>query len=191
MSKKFPWLSKQKKSGIEVPVEPPVWFGNRSNGEFWWEATPKEKLTRKLILERAETESRKQGIDRREFLASTAGMITTMAVINQLAGCADDGKTKLAADGGTDGGSKAVVPEDGPYVTETKATCDPADRLSGDEFIFDIQTHSFDDGEWRTKQPAYTSFLNLLRGDPSCTEANRLDCFDQDHYADLMFVKSD
>ena len=32
-------MNRQKKSGLELPVEPPIWMGNRSNGEFWWEAT--------------------------------------------------------------------------------------------------------------------------------------------------------
>jgi hypothetical protein len=91
MSKKFPWLKLTKKSGYEAPLEPPVWFGNRSNGEFWHDATPKEQMTRKLILDRADTEARHRGVDRREFLASTAGMITTLAVMNELAGCKEDG----------------------------------------------------------------------------------------------------
>lgn len=187
MSKKFPWLARQKKSGIEVPLEPPVWMGNHSNGEYWHEQTPKEKLMRDMILERAETESRKRGIDRREFLASTAGMLATMGVINQLAGCGDDGKTQLNPDGSVGGGN--AIPVDGPLVKEVPASCDPADVLAGDEFIFDIQTHSFDDGEWREKQPAYVSFLGLIGG--NCDEANQLDCFDKEHYAELMFVQSE
>jgi hypothetical protein len=75
-------------------------------------------------------------------------------------------------------------------VKAVKAGCEGADVLSGDEFIMDVQTHSFDDGEWRTKNPAYASFLGML-ADPACTEPDKLDCFKRDHYADLMFLNSD
>jgi hypothetical protein len=191
MSRKFPWLKLQKKSGVETPLRAPVWFGNRTNGEFWHDATPKERLMEKLVLERSEKLAKYHGMDRREFLASSAGMVATMAVINELGGCKDDGKTPLGADGSAaTGDGPPYFKDNAPYLVKpVKGTCDPADRLTGDEFIFDIQTHSFDDGEWRQKNPSYSNFLTLLGG--SCTEPNRLDCFSLDHYADLMFLQSD
>jgi hypothetical protein len=99
--KRFPWLKLRKKTEPELPVEPPIWLGNRSNGEYFHYQTPREKLIRKLILERAEEGARRLGIDRREFLASTAGMATTLAVFN-LVGCSSNtnsSSSKLGAGG--------------------------------------------------------------------------------------------
>ena len=40
---RFPWLQIRKKTGTEPPLETPILLGNKSNGEFFWEATPPEK----------------------------------------------------------------------------------------------------------------------------------------------------
>jgi hypothetical protein len=50
----------------------------------------------------------------------------------------------------------------------------------------DIQTHSFDDGEWREKNTTYSNFLGIL-----ATCGQGLDCFDEQHYGRYMFVESD
>jgi predicted TIM-barrel fold metal-dependent hydrolase len=68
------------------------------------------------------------------------------------------------------------------------ATCEPSNILTVNEFIFDVQTHCFDNGAWRTKNIVYPTFLNLLA---RCGAANPLDCFDPENYAELMFVDSD
>ena len=84
---KFPWINKlRKKTAPEIPLEPPIWMGNHSNGEYFHPQTKREAAMRKEILRRADEKSRKLGIDRREFLASSMGLFTTMAVINQM-GC--------------------------------------------------------------------------------------------------------
>jgi hypothetical protein len=185
MSRRYPWLRLRKKTDPELPLEPPIWLNNHSNGEYYHQQTPNEARMRKEILRRADEQSRYLGMDRREFLASSMGMVTTLAVINQLGGCSSDDSAGYKAPE-IPGTGKLV---EGPYLAPIAATCDPSNYLSGDEFIFDVQTHSFDDGEWREKNPVYPRFLNLLGG---CNgEANPLDCYKQDHYARLMFADSD
>jgi predicted TIM-barrel fold metal-dependent hydrolase len=177
--KRFPWLKLGKKTQPERPLEPPIWFNNHSNGEYYHQQTPIEAKMKEEIIKRADEQARYLGMERREFLASSMGMVTSLAVINQMTGCASDGSGK------PEQGSTIK----GPYLTPVEATCEETDLLKGDEFIFDIQTHSFDDGEWRDSNPVYPTFLELIgqcqdRGDP-------LDCFDQERYARLMFAESD
>ncbi len=189
---KFPWLKLRKKTQPELPLEPPVWMGNHSNGEYFHPQTKKEAAMRKEILRRADDRSRKLGIDRREFLASSMGMFTTMAVINQM-GCSStsDGAPAKASPAGQGDGGDLFNFGSGPYVVPKGADCDPGTEidLSKGEFIFDVQTHSFDDGEWRTRNTVYPIFLGLIA---SCTdETDKLNCMDQKHYGELMFVNSD
>jgi predicted TIM-barrel fold metal-dependent hydrolase len=84
--KPYPWLRLQRKTDIERPLEPPIWLGSVSNGEYFHEQTPRQRAMRKMILERADEGARRLGVDRRQFLASSAGMATTLAVFN-LFGC--------------------------------------------------------------------------------------------------------
>ncbi|MFI5307564.1 MAG: amidohydrolase family protein [Polyangiales bacterium] len=245
---RFPWLKLQRKSQPELPERPPIWLGNRSNGEYFHDQTSAERLTHRLVMQRADEQARRLGIDRREFLASSMGMFTTLAVINQVSGCSGKsgtgmtkmspadvaatmhggsgagGSTPNAASGanntgmspgsssgasgasgagtgsgaggsnanGTGAGGSAGMgaASDCPYVVPVEATCEDTDLLKGKDFIFDIQTHSFDNGEWRMKNSVYSNFLNLLA---TCTDAgnDRLGCFDEKHYGKYMFVESD
>jgi predicted TIM-barrel fold metal-dependent hydrolase len=75
-------------------------------------------------------------------------------------------------------------------VVPEKATCDPSAYIPPcEDFIFDVQTHSFDNGEWRTRNVVYPTFLGYIA---NCTdETNKLDCMNPQHYAELMFVDSD
>lgn len=240
--RKFPWLKLQRKSQPELPERPPIWLGNRSNGEYYHQQTSQERLIQRVVMERADAQARRLGMDRREFLASSMGMFTTLAVINQVAGCSGsngDGTTNVpvggaagtgaggaggptagtapgaggggaqAAGGGGAGGVAGMAAPGGggggaagmgsagsggsgsdctdcPYVVPPEATCEETQLLMGNEFIFDVQTHSFDDGEWREKNPTYSNFLGVLA---SCGQG--LDCFDEDHYGRYMFVESD
>jgi uncharacterized protein len=260
-SNKFPWLKLRKKSEPELAERPPIWLGNRSNGEYYHPQTREERLIHELTLKRADEQARRLGMDRREFLASSMGMFTTLAVMNQVGGCsgsrgdgtmamtpsdvaaaggggagssaagssgagmgaAGSGVTGMAGRGGAGmgsagspaaggGGMSGMLPNgmsgnggmsgmmgngtptgmtvECPYLVPTEATCEETKLLKGDEFIFDIQTHSFDNGEWRMKNSTYASFLQLLA---TCGDAgnDRLNCFDQKHYGKYMFVESD
>jgi uncharacterized protein len=87
MSKlKLKWI-KQKKTSQEMPYETPVWLGNLSNGEFFLPQTERDRKMRDLILQKCDENARRKGMDRREFIASTMGMATTLSVLNFAAGC--------------------------------------------------------------------------------------------------------
>ena len=73
MIKKLPWLRKLKKTDPEPPVQLPIACDAMSNGEGWWPDTPRKQLIRKLVLEKAEEVSRREGIDRREYLERKFG----------------------------------------------------------------------------------------------------------------------
>jgi len=200
---KFPWLKPAKKTDPEIPPITPVRFGNWSNGEIFMPKTAKDELMEKTVLDRAEETSRRLGIDRREFLASSMGMATCLAVINQINGCSSDDSTQDDAGKSPTGAGMCNEPGDAAFVVPTEATCEESDFLdSSGEFIFDIQTHSFDDGEWREKNPGIADYLtndlgSLQRlpiigaGCSTAVEPEVLDCYKQNHYADLMFTDSD
>jgi hypothetical protein len=52
--KAAPWLKLGSKSQGVLPESPPMWLGNRSNGEYFHEQPPNEKLVHRLVLERAD-----------------------------------------------------------------------------------------------------------------------------------------
>jgi uncharacterized protein len=88
MIKRLPWLRSRKKTQPEVPERLPIACGPLSNGEGYWPDSPRKALIRKLVMEKADEVSRKEGCDRREFLASACGMATTLYMINLVNGCA-------------------------------------------------------------------------------------------------------
>jgi predicted TIM-barrel fold metal-dependent hydrolase len=90
MSKrKFRWITDRKRSEPEYEYETPVWLGNKSNGEFFHFQTERERKMRDEILRRCDDNARKLGMDRREFISSSMGMLTTLSVFNMAAGCGD------------------------------------------------------------------------------------------------------
>src|SRR5262245_60276560 len=114
MSKKFPRPPLGKKTDPEPPLEPPFWLRGYSNGEYIHVQTPREGAMRREVLRRADEGSRRVGMGRREFLASSMGIFTSLAVFNEM-GC------------GTD--EKAPSKWGQPYVVPPEATCDPAHEL--------------------------------------------------------------
>jgi uncharacterized protein len=175
MSKQH-WLKMRRKTAPELPYEPPVMLGNKSNGEFFWEQTPREAKIRELILQTADERSQYFGMDRREFLASAVGMTTSLWAINMMSGCSGDGGYKV------------------PPPSEIQ--CDEAtEMLSGDEFILDLQTHHIEDeATWRNRHPGrtytgevFSQFLTLY----SCDLQPRSECIGPSQYRDLVFLGSD
>jgi hypothetical protein len=105
--KRVPWFRKLKKTDPEPPLRLPIAAGAVSNGEGWWPDSARKRLIRKLVLEKAEEISRKEGIDRREFLMSSCGMATTLYMMNVVNGCSG-GKMKdnaIVPMGGGDSGN--------------------------------------------------------------------------------------
>jgi uncharacterized protein len=177
---RFPWIHMQRKTDPELPLEPPIMLGNRSNGEFFYEETARDRRVRAEILRRADVGARRLGIDRRDFLASALGMATSLYVINLASGCGG---------GGGGGGGGFTVPQE-------PLDCDGATQaLSGDEFIFDIQTHHIEDEEtWRERHPGrqynaqgFAQFLTLY----ACDLEDRPACIGPSQYARFIFLESD
>jgi uncharacterized protein len=89
--RKFHWSSSGKRSQPDQPYETPIWLGNKSNGEFFHFQTERERKMRDEILRRCDDNARKLGMDRREFINSSMGMLTTLSVFNLASGCGDNG----------------------------------------------------------------------------------------------------
>ncbi|MDD9943643.1 MAG: amidohydrolase family protein [Myxococcales bacterium] len=87
--KKLPWLRLRSKTAPDVPYEPPIFLGDKSNGEFYQPQTRQERKIRDEILRQCDDKARKVGLERREFIASAMGMCTSLSVLNLAAGCGD------------------------------------------------------------------------------------------------------
>lgn len=181
--KRFPWLRSGKKTDRELPLEPPLWLGNRSNGEYFRAATKKDRLMRKLILETAGENARKVGMERRDFLASAMGMVTTLWAMNQVSGCLGhtsdarkDGRAPERDGSGalSDPDAQHCVPKDAMFEPDLACTV-----VGGTEFIFDVQTHWFKK-EDLANYPAYVQALGAL-----------LDVMTEDNYVMDLFCDSD
>jgi hypothetical protein len=182
--KPFHWLKSRKRTDPELPYEPPIWFGPRSNGECWLPATPRDRKIRKMILEKAAENANYLGVDRRQFLASSMGMITSLWVINQVTACSSDSKsagtTKPSSKPDAGGGASAA--DSGGYCAPVEGMFDEncANKIiSGNEFIFDIQTHWFNKADLN-KYPAYQNGFGPL-----------FDTATEDAYISAMFCNSD
>ena len=108
--KRLPWLRMLKKTDGEPPVRLPIAAGAISNGEGWWPDTKRKQLIRKLVLEKAEAGAKLHGVDRREFLASSCGMATTLFVINMVNGCSSGKKNPGTMMGVPVGGGAGSTP---------------------------------------------------------------------------------
>ncbi len=173
-----------RKTDPELPIVLPFTPGQASNGEFVPKARSRtHSESEALAHELADRISRKQGVDRRRFLQSSAGIAVTLAAIN-LVGCDDEDKGSLP-DGVESGGTFDV-----PTDADPDEVCR---KLEGDEFIFDVQTHHVDpEGPWVKESPVTAQFFaRFLGGDPSCIETDKLDCLSRFYYAHDIFLESD
>jgi uncharacterized protein len=202
VKRKLNWISGRKKTEAEVPYEPPVWLGNLSNGEFFLPQSDRERKTQELILKRCDENARKLGMERREFIASTMGMATTLSVLNLAAGCGDengmmrsdtrerlmDGQSRASYDGNlpqVGSGSLAPSPRAGTGGSQGGFAVDQelclneemADKLfKSDYFILDFQTHHTRDG---------------MRGLCLTQEPVTLECTSPDTYIRQIFEESE
>ncbi|HJZ84074.1 MAG TPA: amidohydrolase family protein [Polyangia bacterium] len=164
-----------KKSWRDDEPSSPIPFWTGSNGEY--DPPPPSGRDRRAaaLLRRLSTEqARRLGVSRRQFLESSCGAAAALLVINQVYGC------------GSDNGGHYNV--DASMTSDSAAACD---RLSGSEFIFDVQTHHINpNGAWRQISPQYASFFQSLP-QASCGEMDKLVCFDARHYIREEFVNSD
>jgi uncharacterized protein len=217
--KRFPWLRlMDKKSGPDVPYRPPIWLGPRSNGEAFHPQTEQDRRATRLILEQGAAHARRHGMDRREFMVSSAGMALSLGVLNAVAaGCRSEGVGGGGVGGGGGGADASSAPgadggagrdaaqqreldaqslHDGGYQPPSVEDCveQGGEALSGNEFIFDVQTHHFDpDAPWRETNLEYNNFISAisLLFTPGCVRFDRIACFSKERYAEALFVDSD
>jgi hypothetical protein len=170
-----------RKTDAELPILLPFTPGQASNGEFVpRERTREHRAAEALAFEMGAEIARRQGVDRRRFLQGMGGIAVTLAAIN-LVGCDDKDKSTLPP-GVTAGGTYDV-----PADADATAVCE---KMLGDEFIFDVQTHHVDpQGPWVNESPATANFFRAFR--PDCTEADKLDCLSRYYYAHDIFMESD
>lgn len=122
----------------------------------------------RAICERA---ARRQGLSRRDFLRTGAGMAAALTALNETFG---------------------------PYYdVHADEVDDPAafsERWPKDEFVFDMQTHHVDVGrQWYETSPdgkAAASFFTRLRPGAASTD-DALDQLNRDHYVKEVFGDSD
>ncbi|MEO8178698.1 MAG: amidohydrolase family protein [Deltaproteobacteria bacterium] len=120
----------RRKSEQEPELRSPIPFDPPSNGEFCprppsARARLAERLWRRLV----EDQHRRLGLSRRQFVESACGMASALWAINQAA----------CGDGGSDA-ERGYAIDDGMLEDEERARV----VLSGNEFIFDVQTHVSD-----------------------------------------------
>lgn len=176
-----------KKSIRELEPSSPIPFHTGSNGEFCPRPrTAQDERAERLFRRLSDDNARRLGLSRRDFVGSVLGTTTALCVINQVYGCGGEG----AVNGGATGSAGSA----GGYGVGGSMMMDPDEActvLTGDEFIFDVQTHHVNpDGEWRDENPDLATFLTgLPQG--SCGESDKVDCFATEHYIREMFVNSD
>lgn len=145
----------------DEPTESPISFHPSSNGEFEPRpATERDRRAAEIYRRLVEEKSRRLGMTRREFTESAAGMVAALCVLNQVYGCRSERSMRSSGGADSNGFSRDAgfdVPHDvGPmdaaqanadagYDASTQAIEDAArsePMMSGQEFIFDVQTHT-------------------------------------------------
>ena len=172
--------------GLPLKLEP------CSNGEYV--PSPASSIVRRTIEEThrvADLRSRRLGISRRQFLQSSAGMTTMMAI---LAACSsDEGQTGGQFDPTTTSSSSTSTSTPSTTTT-TEAVAETDETMDEDaaeealaapegEFIFDIQGHLL---EYPDNAPGNPGFPQS-----NCGEAIPGDCYGIDHFFEAIFVDSE
>jgi predicted TIM-barrel fold metal-dependent hydrolase len=125
--------------------------------------------------------ARSLNLDRRRFVASLSGTALALLTLNACS------KEKHAADRVAD--PTLPTQPGSTFAVPSTATTEPSVAstvLSGDEFVFDVQTHLLPYDLTR-------STPNFGSGFPqnSCGESDSRKCFDLDHFLDAVFLQSD
>ena len=165
--------------GVRLPIK----IDSTSNGEFL--PRPLERhneLSNALALERANTNRRRLGQSRRDFLISSCGAATTLLAMNEV----------RAATGQT--GSYFALPAEAAMEEAAAASV-----LEGNEFIFDVQGHHIGDFEkWRVGVKRSLSFgFRFFAPHHGCDyrlpndAIGGLNCLTGDAYIKEVFLDSD
>ncbi|MET0343873.1 MAG: amidohydrolase family protein [Polyangiales bacterium] len=213
--KKRSWLSSRKKTAVEVPYEPPFWFGDHSNGEQYHQATPRERHMRALILQKGAEAAKRHGMERREFMASGLGVALSMSVMNLVNGCSggSDGGFSLgsgqpsvgddlgdeapshddsrALDAGNGAGRMPSARDGGTIARRDAGMPVDPDPVECEALLDASKTFIFDIQTHRveTAGGVYRTFLSILP-QASCGKGVP-GCFSRDEYVRELFLESD
>lgn len=157
----------------DAEPELPLKLGPCSNGEYLpVSRTPVVHEATRRTLEAADTHARRLHVSRRQFLRSAGG---TAAMLLALSACSRES----ANDAGEEPGGTFDLPDEAPEDTAAAE-----ETLSGDEFVFDVQTHFLEyDGE-----PA-----GFGSGFPQadCGAEDPADCYTIDTFLTEVFLRSE
>ena len=153
----------------------PIRIDGTSNGEFIpLELTPAQRLTNQIAQTTASENSRRLGIGRRAFMVSSVGAAATLAACN-------------AANPGA--GGRYALPTDAALDHEAASSV-----LTGDEFIFDVQTHCVDpSGAWRVGRDGeiWDAVLRQAFGQYAKCGDSGFDCYSAQTLAKEVYLDSD
>jgi uncharacterized protein len=147
-------MPSSKKTDVERSIVPPIDFHPASNGEFSpRRVTERAKRAESLWRQIVDEKHRRLGMTRREFAGSACGLAAALHVVN-LTACGSSAETSARrSNGGAGGGPE----NDAGYDVDSGMMEDAGrarDRLSGSEFIMDVQTHvSTPLGPWPESTP--------------------------------------
>jgi hypothetical protein len=154
----------------------PIKIDATSNGEF--RPVPVSDVVARangLAATQIGVHAKRVGTGRRAFLQSLCGAATTLLTLDHA----------FAARG--NGGGRFVLPKEAAFETAAAA-----DALSGDEFIFDVQTHMVDPaGAWRANAGRYWERILASFPQGSCGDRDPVDCFSAEQFIKHVFLDSD
>ena len=154
----------------------PIKIDATSNGEFRPVRVP-DAVARAnaLAATRIGLNAKRVGMARRAFMQSLCGAATTLMTLGQA----------FAAQG-NDGG-RFVLPEEAGFEPAAAG-----DALSGDELVFDVQTHMVDPaGAWRANAGRYWERILASFPQGSCGDRDPVDCFSAEQFIKHVFLDSD
>jgi uncharacterized protein len=156
----------------------PIKVDRTSNGEYVpLPLTKAQRRARQLAHDAATENARKLGLDRRAFLVSAAGAASTLLACN-----------RAAHETGARGG-RFAVPDEAARDQELAAA-----TVTGDEFIFDVQTHCVDPaGRWlegNAGERWRRTLTQVFAQGDKCSK-DGFDCFSAQALAKEVFLDSD
>lgn len=119
-----------------------------------------DRLIEKVALERAEENAKRVGLDRRSFLATSAGLATTLSAVHLVTGCGSSGGGAGGSGGGMGGAGGTPFEDLECDLDGARQALDPSEM-----FLMDVQTHHVDadneyDELWQETNVAYAVFFN-------------------------------
>jgi uncharacterized protein len=153
----------------------PIKFGPCSNGEFVpLPLTAVEREAIRRARRDCETNGRRLGMSRAQFLRSVCGAATTLLALQ---GCASEAARRAL------GGAWTVPDEAGVDADAARAV------LAGDEFVFDVQGHLLEYDLMR--RSAGKPFFGSVFPQVSCGADDPRACFSREVFLEDFFLRSD